>query len=116
MKFPTFVKSFLLLRMPDLEDSSPIYSEESGIPPVCKTHSMSSLCLTSSLEKKAIELLDTIPKTFLSLHLRFEPDIMVAYTQCEYANLSPSSIAATEAARVDRKPWTLPACFCEFEL
>ncbi|VVA97762.1 unnamed protein product [Arabis nemorensis] len=65
----------------------------------------SALRLTSSLEKKAIELLDAIPKPFLSLHLRFEPD-MVAYSRCEYRNLSPSSIAAIEAARVDRKPWT----------
>lgn len=65
----------------------------------------SAIRLTSSLEKKAIELFDAIPKPFLSLHLRFEPD-MVAYSQCEYPNLSPSSIAAIEAARADRKPWT----------
>ncbi|KFK38920.1 hypothetical protein AALP_AA3G177800 [Arabis alpina] len=65
----------------------------------------SALRLTTSLEKKAIELLDVIPKPFLSLHLRFEPD-MVAYSRCEYPNLSPSLIAAIEAARVERKPWT----------
>jgi hypothetical protein len=65
----------------------------------------SAIHLTSSLEKKAVELFDAIPKPFLSLHLRFEPD-MVAYSQCEYPNLSPSSIAAIEAARADRKPWT----------
>ncbi|KAJ4917851.1 O-fucosyltransferase family protein [Raphanus sativus] len=65
----------------------------------------SALRLTSSLEKKATGLLDAIPKPFLSLHLRFEPD-MVAYSQCEYTSLSRSSVAAIEAARVDRKPWT----------
>ena len=57
------------------------------------------------MEQKAAELLEAIPKPFLSLHLRFEPD-MVAYSQCEYSGLSPASIEAIEAARGDRKPWT----------
>lgn len=61
--------------------------------------------LTSTLEKKALDLLQAIPKPFLSLHLRFEPD-MVAYSQCEYTGLSLASAKAIEAARVDRKPWT----------
>lgn len=66
----------------------------------------SALRLTSTLENKSFELLEAIPKPFLSLHLRFEPD-MVAYSQCEYEGLSPASIAAIEAARgVDRKPFT----------
>ncbi|CAF1934186.1 unnamed protein product [Brassica oleracea] len=66
----------------------------------------SALRLTTSLEKKALELLDAIPKPFLSLHLRFEPD-MVAYSRCEYPNLSPSSLAAIKAAGgEDKKPWT----------
>ncbi|KAF9619998.1 hypothetical protein IFM89_010614 [Coptis chinensis] len=39
-----------------------------------------ALRLTESLEKKGSELLDAIPKPFLSLHLCFEPD-MVAYSQ-----------------------------------
>ncbi|XWS20412.1 hypothetical protein CRYUN_Cryun31cG0098900 [Craigia yunnanensis] len=66
----------------------------------------SALRLTKSLEKKATELLEAIPKPFLSLHLRFEPD-MVAYSQCQYSNLSPTSMEAIEAARGDdRKPWT----------
>lgn len=65
----------------------------------------SALRLTRSLQKKAAELLEAIPKPFLSLHLRFEPD-MVAYSQCEYQGLSPTSIQAIEAARSDRKPWT----------
>ncbi|ESR40480.1 O-fucosyltransferase 13 [Citrus sinensis] len=65
----------------------------------------SALRLTRSLQKKAAELLEAIPKPFLSLHLRFEPD-MVAYSQCEYQGLSPTSMQAIEAARGDRKPWT----------
>lgn len=31
---------------------------------------------------------------------------MVAYSQCEYSGLSPSSVKAIEVARGDRKPWT----------
>ncbi|KAJ4847187.1 O-fucosyltransferase 13 [Turnera subulata] len=65
----------------------------------------SALRLTRSLEKKASQLLEAIPKPFLSLHLRFEPD-MVAYSQCEYSGLSPASMVAIEAARGDRRPWT----------
>ncbi|XVE52182.1 hypothetical protein DITRI_Ditri02bG0102400 [Diplodiscus trichospermus] len=66
----------------------------------------SALRLTKSLEKKATELLEAMPKPFLSLHLRFEPD-MVAYSQCLYSGLSPASMEAIEAARGDdRKPWT----------
>lgn len=65
----------------------------------------SALRLTRSLQKKAAELLEAIPKPFLSLHLRFEPD-MVAYSQCEYRGLSSTSMQAIEAARGDRKPWT----------
>ncbi|KAK9149669.1 hypothetical protein Scep_008426 [Stephania cephalantha] len=64
----------------------------------------SALRLTKSLEEKASELLDAIPKPFLSLHLRFEPD-MVAYSQCQYSGLSDASMEAIEAARGDRKPW-----------
>ncbi|XP_017646337.1 O-fucosyltransferase 13 isoform X1 [Gossypium arboreum] len=65
-----------------------------------------ALKLTESLEKKANKLLEAIPKPFLSLHLRFEPD-MVAYSQCQYSGLSPTSMKALEAARGDdRKPWT----------
>lgn len=64
-----------------------------------------ALRLTRSLEKKASELFEAIPKPFLSLHLRFEPD-MVAYSQCVYTGLSPDSIKAVEDARGDRKPLT----------
>ena len=45
-----------------------------------------------------MELLQAIPKPFLSLHLRFEPD-MVAYSRCEYSALSSKSLDAIEAAR-----------------
>ncbi|XP_039060218.1 O-fucosyltransferase 13-like [Hibiscus syriacus] len=66
----------------------------------------SALRLTESLEKKANELLEAIPKPFLSLHLRFEPD-MVSYSQCQYSGLSSTSMKAIQAARGDdRKPWT----------
>ncbi|KAK2974386.1 hypothetical protein RJ640_021242 [Escallonia rubra] len=65
----------------------------------------SALRLTRALERKSSELLLAIPKPFLSLHLRFEPD-MVAYSQCEYDGLSHVSMEAIEAARGDRKPWT----------
>ncbi|KAE7997342.1 hypothetical protein FH972_001985 [Carpinus fangiana] len=76
-------------------------------------HAKAALCqacynalrLTRSLEKKASELLEAIPKPFLSLHLRFEPD-MVAYSQCEYSGISSASMNAVDAARGDRKPWT----------
>ncbi|KAJ8755732.1 hypothetical protein K2173_024276 [Erythroxylum novogranatense] len=64
-----------------------------------------ALRLTRSLEKKASELLEAIPKPFLALHLRFEPD-MVAYSQCEYLGLPPASMQAIDAARGDRKKWT----------
>ncbi|GJY11515.1 O-fucosyltransferase 13 isoform X1 [Tanacetum coccineum] len=65
----------------------------------------SALRLTSALEKKSAELLEAIPKPFLALHLRFEPD-MVAYSQCEYNGLLPSSMEAIDASRRERKPWT----------
>lgn len=77
-------------------------------------HAKAALCqacydalrLTRSLEKKAVQLLEAVPKPFLSLHLRFEPD-MVAYSQCEYSGLSPNSLKAIEKARGDdRRPLT----------
>ncbi|KAM0890363.1 hypothetical protein ACQ4PT_027154 [Festuca glaucescens] len=57
-----------------------------------------ALQLNKMVEAKAIELLEAIPKPFLSLHLRFEPD-MVAYSRCEYSSLSSKSMEAIEAAR-----------------
>ncbi|KAL9254213.1 O-fucosyltransferase 13-like protein [Drosera capensis] len=64
-----------------------------------------ALRLNDALEKKAVQLLEAIPKPFLALHLRFEPD-MVAYSQCEYPGLSPASLKAIDAVRGDRQPWT----------
>ncbi|XP_020247241.1 uncharacterized protein At1g04910-like isoform X2 [Asparagus officinalis] len=64
-----------------------------------------ALRLNKALESKALDLLNSIPKPFLSLHLRFEPD-MVAYSQCQYSGLSSQSQEAIESARGDRKPWT----------
>ncbi|CAO2815273.1 unnamed protein product [Amaranthus hypochondriacus] len=64
-----------------------------------------ALRLTEALEKKGAQLFEAIPKPFLTLHLRFEPD-MVAYSQCEYTGLSSESMKAIEAARAERKPWT----------
>lgn len=64
-----------------------------------------ALRLTNTIYNKGNELLHAIPKPFLSLHLRFEPD-MVAYSQCEYSGLSSDSMQAIEAVRGDRKPWT----------
>ncbi|KAK8952266.1 hypothetical protein KSP39_PZI003872 [Platanthera zijinensis] len=76
-------------------------------------HARAALCqscyralrLNQALEAKSLELLNAIPKPFIALHLRFEPD-MVAYSQCEYSGLSPASSEAIDAARGDRKPWT----------
>ncbi|XBI37778.1 hypothetical protein VPH35_123002 [Triticum aestivum] len=57
-----------------------------------------ALQLNKKVEAKAMELLQAIPKPFLSLHLRFEPD-MVAYSRCEYSALSSKSLDVIEAAR-----------------
>ncbi|CAD5176789.1 O-fucosyltransferase 13-like isoform X2 [Musa acuminata AAA Group] len=64
-----------------------------------------ALRLNKALEAKGSELFKAIPKPFLTLHLRFEPD-MVAYSKCDYPGLSSTSLAAIEAARGDRKSWT----------
>nr|CAD1839515.1 unnamed protein product [Ananas comosus var. bracteatus] len=76
-------------------------------------HAKASVCrgcydalhLNRALEAKGSELVKAIPEPFLSLHLRFEPD-MVAYSQRLYEGLSSASLAAIEAARGDRKSWT----------
>ncbi|KAL3374982.1 hypothetical protein AABB24_006468 [Solanum stoloniferum] len=86
--------------MSQRRDRYPLYAKAA----LCQA-CYSALRLTNTLEKKALELLQAIPKPFLSLHLRFEPD-MVAYSQCEYSGISLASAKAIEAARVDRKPWT----------
>ncbi|KOM27304.1 hypothetical protein LR48_Vigan406s011400 [Vigna angularis] len=86
--------------MSQRRDRYPLYAK-SALCQAC----YKALRLSRALETKASELLDAIPKPFLSLHLRFEPD-MVAYSQCEYRGLSPASMKAIEEAQVDRKPWT----------
>ncbi|KAI4329319.1 hypothetical protein L6164_021600 [Bauhinia variegata] len=94
--------------MAQRRDRYPLYAKAA----LCQA-CYNALRLTKSLETKGSKLLQAIPKPFLSLHLRFEPD-MVAYSQCEYPGLSPGSIKAIEAARSKisedtgyvRKPWT----------
>ncbi|KAK9101969.1 hypothetical protein Sjap_019223 [Stephania japonica] len=86
--------------MSQRRDRYPLYAKAA----LCQA-CYSALRLTKSLQEKASELLDAIPKPFMSLHLRFEPD-MVAYSQCQYSGLSDTSMEAIEAARGDRKPWT----------
>ncbi|TVU04856.1 hypothetical protein EJB05_47994 [Eragrostis curvula] len=59
-----------------------------------------ALRLNRNVESKAIELFQAIPKPFLSLHLRFEPD-MVAYSRCAYSSLSSKSLESIEAVHGD---------------
>ncbi|KAA8540478.1 hypothetical protein F0562_024603 [Nyssa sinensis] len=93
--------------MSQRRDRYPLYAKAA----LCQA-CYNALRLTRALEKKGSELLQAIPKPFLSLHLRFEPD-MVAYSQCEYSGLSLASVEAIEAARGDRKPWTGEAACLE---
>ncbi|KAG9150955.1 hypothetical protein Leryth_003070 [Lithospermum erythrorhizon] len=86
--------------MSQRRDRYPVYAKAA----LCQA-CYSALRLTETLERKSLELLQAIPKPFLTLHLRFEPD-MVAYSQCQYNYLTSSSIEAIEAARGDRQPWT----------
>eukprot|EP01018_Ginkgo_biloba_P006825 Gb_38725 [translate_table: standard] len=60
-----------------------------------------ALRLVKHLELMGAQLLQRIPQPFLSLHLRFEPD-MVAYSRCEYTDLTQSSLDAINAARNGR--------------
>ncbi|CAA6663122.1 unnamed protein product [Spirodela intermedia] len=64
-----------------------------------------ALQLNQDLGSKGSKLLSLMPKPFLSLHLRFEPD-MVAYSQCHYIGLSSASMDAIEGARGNRRPFT----------
>ncbi|KAL7099743.1 hypothetical protein ACP275_09G104400 [Erythranthe tilingii] len=86
--------------MSQRRDRYPLYAKAA----LCQA-CYSALRLTATLEKKGSDLLEAIPKPFLSLHLRFEPD-MVAYSQCEYSFLSANSTQAIDSARGERKPWT----------
>ncbi|XP_020261194.1 uncharacterized protein At1g04910-like isoform X2 [Asparagus officinalis] len=86
--------------MSQRRDRYPLYAKAA----LCQA-CYNALRLNKALEFKGNELLNAIPKPFLSLHLRFEPD-MVAYSQCQYSGLTPASQKAIENARGDRKPWT----------
>lgn len=86
--------------MSQRRDRYPLYAKAA----LCQA-CYNALRLTKVLEEKGAELLQAIPKPFLSLHLRFEPD-MVAYSQCQYPSLSPASLESVDAVRGDRKPWT----------
>lgn len=82
-------------------DRNPAYAKAS----YCQS-CYSALRLNKNVESKAVELLQAIPKPFLSLHLRFEPD-MVAYSRCSYTGLSSKSMDSIEAApREGRKVLT----------
>uniref|UniRef100_F6HXB7 O-fucosyltransferase family protein n=1 Tax=Vitis vinifera TaxID=29760 RepID=F6HXB7_VITVI len=85
--------------MSQRRDRYPLYAKAA----LCQA-CYNALRLTKVLEEKGAELLQAIPKPFLSLHLRFEPD-MVAYSQCQYPSLSPASLESVDAVRGDRKPW-----------
>lgn len=71
-----------------------------------------SLRLVGSLQEIAEAILRRLPRPFVALHLRFEPD-MVAYSRCRYSNLSTASMASIERVRSSRqvlgeaaeKPW-----------
>lgn len=85
--------------MSQRSDRYPIYAK------AARCHAcFEALRLVKHLDQKGSQLLKMIPQPFLSLHLRFEPD-MIAYSQCQYTNLSQNSIHAIEAARDGRIPW-----------
>ncbi|KAI3777779.1 hypothetical protein L1987_47581 [Smallanthus sonchifolius] len=83
--------------MSQRHDRFPLYAKAA----LCQA-CYSALRLTTVLEQKSSELLEAIPKPLLSLHLRFEPD-MVAYSQCEYNGLSRASMESIDAACGARK-------------
>lgn len=85
--------------MSQRSDRYPIYAK------AARCHAcFEALRLVKHLEQKGSQLLKKIPQPFLSLHLRFEPD-MIAYSQCQYTNLSQISMDSIEAARDGRIPW-----------
>ncbi|XP_057861158.1 O-fucosyltransferase 13 isoform X2 [Cryptomeria japonica] len=60
-----------------------------------------ALRLVPAIQKMGAELLQKIPQPILSLHMRFEPD-MIAYSRCQYNDLSQSSLDAINSARNGR--------------
>ncbi|KAG0631838.1 hypothetical protein M758_1G282900 [Ceratodon purpureus] len=61
-----------------------------------------SLRLVGRLQEIAEAILRRLPRPFVALHLRFEPD-MVAYSRCRYNNLSNASMASIERVRGSRQ-------------
>eukprot|EP00249_Psilotum_nudum_P006251 c19584_g1_i3 orf=115-1035(-) len=61
--------------------------------------------LAKHLEQEAEYILGKIPRPFLALHLRFEPD-MIAYSRCMYDSLSNGSLKLIKAARDGREPFS----------
>ncbi|KAH7429290.1 hypothetical protein KP509_09G040200 [Ceratopteris richardii] len=61
--------------------------------------------LVKNLEQQAELMIKKLPRPFLTLHLRFEPD-MIAYSQCMYPSLSIESIKAVDAVRDSRNAFT----------
>lgn len=61
-----------------------------------------SLRLVSTLQETAEVIIRNLPRAFVALHLRFEPD-MIAYSRCRYSNLSRESFVSIERARGGRQ-------------
>eukprot|EP00250_Pteridium_aquilinum_P016708 c23246_g2_i3 orf=200-1174(-) len=61
--------------------------------------------LIKHLEDQAELMMKKIPRPFMALHLRFEPD-MIAYSQCTYPSLSKESLEAVDAVRDGRDAFT----------
>ena len=61
-----------------------------------------ALRLVKALQNEAESLLQQIPRPFVALHLRFEPD-MIAYSRCLYNNLSTASVVAIDQAQGTRQ-------------
>ena len=57
-----------------------------------------SLRVVRHLQEIAQAIVQRLPRPFIALHLRFEPD-MIAYSRCHYPNLSTTSTAAIERVR-----------------
>lgn len=57
-----------------------------------------SLRLVRALQEKGEAILRALPRPFVALHLRFEPD-MIAYSRCRYNSVSRESMASIERVR-----------------
>ncbi|MCO5554816.1 hypothetical protein L7F22_008351 [Adiantum nelumboides] len=61
--------------------------------------------IVKHLEEQAKLMMKKLPRPFLTLHLRFEPD-MIAYSQCAYPSLSKKSMEAVKAVCDGRNAFT----------